>query len=88
MSGMIPLRAVAICSNVLFATFGGLARDYPVLGLHLVLLPVNGVRLLQALSRRSKREATSISIFIEEAVPGGLKAKARRRIVPLLPDRE
>lgn len=49
MSTMVPLRVVAICSNVLFATFGGLAHIYPVLVLHVVLLPVNIARLVQIL---------------------------------------
>ena len=49
MSTMVPLRVVAIGSNVLFATFGGLAHIYPVLVLHLVLLPVNIARLMQIL---------------------------------------
>ena len=50
MSTMVPLRVVAIFSNILFALFGALAHVYPVLLLHLILFPVNGVRLLQALS--------------------------------------
>ncbi len=50
MSTMVPLRTVAILSNVLFAIFGALAHVYPVLELHLILFPVNGVRLMQALS--------------------------------------
>jgi CRP/FNR family transcriptional regulator, cyclic AMP receptor protein len=50
MSTMVPLRIVAICSNILFAVFGALAHVYPVLVLHLILFPVNGVRLMQALS--------------------------------------
>jgi CRP/FNR family transcriptional regulator, cyclic AMP receptor protein len=54
MSTMVPLRIVAICSNVLFAVFGALAHVYPVLVLHLVLFPVNGVRLMQALSGTSQ----------------------------------
>jgi CRP/FNR family cyclic AMP-dependent transcriptional regulator len=49
MSTMVPLRVVAIGSNVLFASFGALAHIYPVLVLHVVLLPVNVVRLIQAL---------------------------------------
>ena len=48
MSAMVPLRAVAILSNVLFAAFGALAHVYPVLVLHAVLLPVNVGRLFQA----------------------------------------
>lgn len=47
MNTMVPLRAVAICSNVLFAVFGALAHIYPVLILHVILLPVNIVRLVQ-----------------------------------------
>jgi CRP/FNR family transcriptional regulator, cyclic AMP receptor protein len=47
MSTMIPLRVLAIASNVLFATFGALAHIYPVLLLHLVLFPINIIRLNQ-----------------------------------------
>ena len=47
MSTMVPLRVVAICSNVLFASFGALAHIYPVLVLHVILLPVNVARLMQ-----------------------------------------
>jgi len=50
MRAMIPLRVVAICSNVLFALFGALAHIYPVLLLHVILLPVNVVRLHQAIA--------------------------------------
>ena len=49
MSTMVPLRVIAICSNVLFATFGALVHIYPVLVLHLILLPVNVARLMQTL---------------------------------------
>src|SRR6476620_1319342 len=47
MNTMVPLRWIAIGSNVLFALFGYFARIYPVMILHLILFPVNGVRLLQ-----------------------------------------
>jgi hypothetical protein len=49
MNRMVPLRVVAICSNVLFAAFGGLAHINPVLVLHVILLPINTVRLIQVL---------------------------------------
>jgi len=49
MNTMLPLRTVAICSNVLFAAYGSLTHIYPVLVLHSILLPINCVRLLQAL---------------------------------------
>jgi hypothetical protein len=49
MGTMLPLRIVAIASNVLFATFGVFAHIYPVLVLHVILLPVNVTRLVQIL---------------------------------------
>lgn len=47
MSTMMPLRVLAIASNFLFSTYGALAHIYPVMILHLILLPVNTVRLVQ-----------------------------------------
>jgi hypothetical protein len=47
MNTMMPLRVLAIISNVLFCAFGAGARIYPVLILHAILLPVNVVRLAQ-----------------------------------------
>jgi len=44
---MIPLRIVALGSNVLFCAYGYLDHLYPVFFLHLVLFPVNLVRLVQ-----------------------------------------
>lgn len=47
MKTMIPLRAVAIASNVAFMAYGYVQGLHPVLLLHLVLLPLNCVRLRQ-----------------------------------------
>ena len=47
MSTMIPLRVTAILSNILFGLFGLWAHIYPVMLLHLILFPVNIVRLVQ-----------------------------------------
>ncbi len=47
MSTMIPLRLIALGSNVLFSAFGALAHIYPIMILHLILLPVNTIRLIQ-----------------------------------------
>ena len=44
---MIPLRTVAIVSNVAFITYGHQAGLWPILTLHLVMLPINAVRLHQ-----------------------------------------
>jgi len=47
MSTMIPLRVVALVSNVLFMAYGYADHLYPVLLLHAILLPVNALRLVQ-----------------------------------------
>jgi CRP/FNR family cyclic AMP-dependent transcriptional regulator len=47
MDTMIPLRVTAILSNILFASFGLGAHIYPVMILHLILFPVNALRLIQ-----------------------------------------
>jgi CRP/FNR family cyclic AMP-dependent transcriptional regulator len=50
MKRLVPLRAIAITSNLAFILYGYCAGIQPVLMLHLILLPVNLIRLLQALS--------------------------------------
>jgi hypothetical protein len=45
MRSMVPLRLIAILSNVLFISYGYLAAIQPVLLLHTVLLPINIARL-------------------------------------------
>ncbi|MGA8031231.1 MAG: cyclic nucleotide-binding domain-containing protein [Casimicrobiaceae bacterium] len=47
MSTMIPLRIVALASNLLFCSYGYLDHLYPVLFLHAALFPVNLWRLTQ-----------------------------------------
>jgi hypothetical protein len=49
MHHMVPLRVIAIASNVAFIVYGWLAAIEPVLVLHTVLLPMNAWRLIQAL---------------------------------------
>jgi CRP/FNR family transcriptional regulator, cyclic AMP receptor protein len=58
MSTMIPLRILALASNVLFSTYGYLDHLYPVLALHLILFPVNLFRLIQF--RRLIRDVRNI----------------------------
>jgi CRP/FNR family transcriptional regulator, cyclic AMP receptor protein len=43
---MVPLRLIAILSNILFLAFGYIQHIYPVLFLHMALLPINAWRLL------------------------------------------
>jgi len=44
---MLPMRVSAIAANVFFIAYGGLGPFYPVLVLHLILLPLNIGRLIQ-----------------------------------------
>jgi hypothetical protein len=46
MPTMMPLRLVAIVSNILFVTYGYAAHIPPVMFLHVTLLPINVARLL------------------------------------------
>jgi len=52
MKDMVSLRIVAICSNIAFITYALLLDLPPVLVLHVILLPLNGWRLLGALKQR------------------------------------
>ena len=66
MKTMVPLRMVAICSNVAFMTYallglkyGVFGRVYPILVLHASLLPLNVIRLRQQKGLiRAVREAS------------------------------
>ncbi len=47
MRSMSALRYVAIASNIAFITYGCLCGLLPIVALHVLLLPVNVVRLMQ-----------------------------------------
>jgi hypothetical protein len=61
------LRVLAILSNIAFITYGVLAWLAPVLCLHLLLLPVNVLRLR--------------SLLVEEGPPGAAQPWSRRELV-------
>jgi hypothetical protein len=44
---MLPMRVTALLANVFFILYGWLGPFYPVLILHVILLPVNTIRLRQ-----------------------------------------
>jgi hypothetical protein len=48
--GMASLRALAIASNVAFITYGLAARLWPIVILHVIMLPLNVIRLREALA--------------------------------------
>jgi hypothetical protein len=47
MDTILPLRGLAIASNILFIVYGTAAQLYPVLLLHTVLLPINISKIVQ-----------------------------------------
>jgi hypothetical protein len=65
MRTMIPLRLIAILSNVLFLLFGYIQHIYPVFFLHVALLPINTWRLIAV------REYTAMApVFRQISVRG------------------
>ena len=54
MTTIVSLRSVAIASNVLFILYGMLGHIYPVLFLHVMLLPINLIKLYQTRRRRHR----------------------------------
>jgi len=74
MSTMTPLRVTAILSNILFSLFGLWAHIYPVMLLHLILFPVNIVRLMQI-----RYVVRGISQRADLSIEGILPFMVRRR---------
>lgn len=70
MSTMIPLRVVALASNVLFMAYGYADHLYPVFFLHAILLPVNALRLVQFYRLvREMRGAPGRDLSIQTLLP-------------------
>jgi len=67
---MIPLRAVAVVSNVAFAIYGVMVGATPIVVLHCLLLPLNAARLyeMSTLIKRIKH-ASHGSFSLEMVVP-------------------
>jgi CRP/FNR family cyclic AMP-dependent transcriptional regulator len=61
MKTMIPLRYAAICSNAAFIVYGFYDHLYPVLILHIILLPLNVWRAVQLKRLIRRVEAASKS---------------------------
>jgi CRP/FNR family transcriptional regulator, cyclic AMP receptor protein len=70
MSTMIPLRIMALGSNVLFMAYGYVDHLYPVFILHALLFPVNALRLIQVLRLvRDIRDAHQEDLSIHSLLP-------------------
>jgi hypothetical protein len=72
MRAMIPLRTVALCSNIAFLLYGFNHALMPVLLLHAVLLPVNGWRLWEALQNADAAQPTGEIVAQSSASSGRL----------------
>ena len=55
MREMVWLRAVALSSNIAFITYGYMATLPPVFLLHIILFPINVLRLMQLIGTTSQR---------------------------------
>ena len=76
---MVPLRIIGIASNVAFIAYGYLQPAVPILILHAILLPLNGLRLHQMLRLTRQVAAASRSdLNLDWLKPYG----ARRRVRP------
>ena len=56
MKGIVPLRVVAMCSNLVFIIYGLGIGLTPIWSLHAALLPLNAWRLVEALGARKLLE--------------------------------
>ena len=73
---MIPLRILALGSNVLFMAYGYADHLYPVFILHAVLFPVNALRLVQFQRLvRDIRDAHREDLSIQSLLPYMKRAK-------------
>jgi hypothetical protein len=82
MKDMRRLRATAILSNLAFIAYGAIFALMPVLGLHLILLPLNTWRLVEEMrapANVARRPSKATLLAIEalhiadetRSVPGG-----------------
>jgi len=79
MRTMIPLRVTGFFANVLFIIYGFSGGFYPVLGLHVILLPLNIVRLRQMLQLVNRvREASQGDLSMEWLKPFMTERRCRK----------
>ena len=67
MRTMVPLRLVAIFSNILFLAFAYVQNIHPILFLHMALLPINAWRLLA--SRKSADAQLTAPLLAQKRLP-------------------
>jgi CRP/FNR family transcriptional regulator, cyclic AMP receptor protein len=75
MRTMVALRIAAIGSNICFIAFGIAAHVYPVLILHLVLLPLNTMRTVEMMRLRKRIEVAATGDLSFEPLKPFMKAE-------------
>jgi hypothetical protein len=78
MGTMGSLRAVAILSNVLFITYGLELHLYPVLLLHLALLPINLLKMAQSRGARGRMSGWLTRVRSRQPGEGGAQRRMPR----------
>jgi hypothetical protein len=63
---MVSLRALAISSNLAFIIYGSAAHLWPILMLHAIMLPLNVIRLHDALASLGSPSCAGGSATIED----------------------
>lgn len=77
MKDMVPLRVVALFSNVAFLAYGGALQLWPVIFLHGALIPINICRL--AAEFRKTQTAQSVETAqAAKAAPPSSPSRSRR----------
>lgn len=78
MTTMLRLRVVGIAANLAFISYGFFAHVYPVLILHIALLPLNVWRLKQLLQlTRLVQEASTATLSLDWLKPFSRRRSAR-----------
>ena len=70
---MLPMRVFAVAANIFFIGYGALGLLYPVLFLHLILLPLNVARLIQLAQQDSGGQTPDPELPKLILVPPGLR---------------
>jgi len=84
MKSIIPLRVVAMCSNLMFIIYGLGLRLTPIWCLHAALLPMNAWRLVEALGARNGAHLLRQAADDESIVGGSMIPWLRNRAQPKL----
>ncbi len=76
MKNMIPLRIIGMMSNASFIVYAAIAQIWPLLVLHIVLLPMNCLRLIQMIRLiQNVQKASDQKISFDFLIPYMTKEK-------------